>query len=88
MDTNTRTLIRALGGGSAVARLFRIQQPSVVGWMHRGIPESRLQALELMAAMPPSTRLGPDLLPASRIRDALREYGKRGSIQIGRDRAA
>lgn len=43
------TVIEALGGTTAVARLLNIKPPSVHGWREDGIPESRV--IELGAAI-------------------------------------
>jgi hypothetical protein len=40
-------LIDALGGTSAVARLFGIKPPSVSNWRTDGIPKSRLMYLQV-----------------------------------------
>ena len=42
------SVINALGGTAAVARLCRVKQPSVSGWKQSGIPAARRQFLELL----------------------------------------
>lgn len=46
-DISDREIIALLGGPAAVARLLKIQPPSVSGWLKDGIPEGRL--IELAA---------------------------------------
>ena len=56
-DTETAIrVIAALGGVSAVSRLFVITQPSVSEWKQTGIPKAREQYLRL---------LRPDLFKAA-----------------------
>jgi len=79
MDTKTLTLIKALGGGSAVARLFGIAQPSVVAWQRRGVPHARLQTLQAWARLPANAALPTAEITPARIRKALDAAGLRAS---------
>ncbi|WP_369913916.1 Rha family transcriptional regulator [Xanthomonas sp. NCPPB 3005] len=45
MDANQ--IIDALGGTFAVARLCKVKPPSVSEWRRSGIPDARLQFLQL-----------------------------------------
>ncbi|AHF03420.1 regulatory protein [Marichromatium purpuratum 984] len=45
MDANT--VIDALGGTAATAKLCKVRPPSVSGWRKNGIPEYRLDYLRL-----------------------------------------
>jgi len=48
MDTeNPNTIIDALGGTSATARLCEVQPPSVSEWRKNGIPKAQLKFLKL-----------------------------------------
>ena len=47
LDPLARIVVRELGGTKAVADLFGIKQPSVSGWLEKGIPPARLMYLEL-----------------------------------------
>jgi hypothetical protein len=71
MNTQALTIIKTLGGGSAVARLFGIAQPSVVAWQHRGIPHARLQTLHAWARLPSKALLPTAEITPGRIREAL-----------------
>lgn len=39
-------VVAALGGVAQTARIFNIKQPSVVGWLNKGIPSARLMYLD------------------------------------------
>ncbi len=45
---NANQIIDTLGGTAAVARMFKIKQPSVSEWRKTGIPSARLQFLEVV----------------------------------------
>ncbi|SHH16978.1 hypothetical protein SAMN05660380_02277, partial [Xylella fastidiosa] len=45
---NANQIIDTLGGTAAVARMFKIKQPSVSEWRKTGIPSARLQLLEVV----------------------------------------
>ena len=45
---NDSDIIDALGGTTEVARLCKVQPPSVSGWRNNGIPRARRQFLELL----------------------------------------
>ena len=45
---NPETIIQALGGTAAVARLCEVKAPSVSVWKKKGIPRARLQFLRLL----------------------------------------
>ncbi|WP_082603952.1 hypothetical protein [Acidovorax sp. Root217] len=47
MNAPATQIIQALGGPSAVARLFGISAPSVTNWKKTGIPRPRMMFLEL-----------------------------------------
>jgi DNA-binding transcriptional regulator YdaS (Cro superfamily) len=42
-----KLIIERLGGTAAVARLFKIQPPSVSEWKRKGIPTARMQFIAL-----------------------------------------
>lgn len=46
MDANK--IIDALGGTAAVAKLCKVKPPSVSEWRTNGIPDARLQFLEVV----------------------------------------
>lgn len=46
--TDAEKIIDALGGTSEVARICNIRAPSVSEWRRNGIPQARLQFLELL----------------------------------------
>ncbi|MNY56268.1 hypothetical protein D3C86_1923270 [compost metagenome] len=47
MNAPATQIIQALGGSTAVARLFKIAVPSVTKWKKQGIPRPRMMFLEL-----------------------------------------
>lgn len=47
MNAPATQIIQALGGPTAVARLFKIAVPSVTKWKKQGIPRPRMMFLEL-----------------------------------------
>lgn len=51
MNIEACRAIDALGGTSAVARIFNIKMPSVCRWRTNGIPESRVMYLRLAYAL-------------------------------------
>lgn len=46
-DPLASAVIAELGGVAATARIFGIKPPSVMGWLEKGIPKSRLMYLEV-----------------------------------------
>lgn len=46
LDPLARAVVAALGGTAETARIFGIKQPSVTGWLAKGIPKSRLMYLD------------------------------------------
>lgn len=50
MNAPATNIIKALGGSSAVARLFGIAIPSVTNWKKTGIPKPRMMYLEAVYA--------------------------------------
>lgn len=50
MNTHAAAVIDKLGGTAAVAKLFRIRQPSVCKWRNAGIPKARIMYLEVARA--------------------------------------
>jgi DNA-binding transcriptional regulator YdaS (Cro superfamily) len=49
MSQNPSTLIDALGGTSALARLLNVRPQSVHSWRTDGIPSARIQTLQALA---------------------------------------
>lgn len=47
LDPLARAVIAALGGPTKTARIFDIRVPSVMAWLDKGIPDSRLMYLDL-----------------------------------------
>ena len=47
MITDPNSIIDALGGTTATARLFEIEPPSVSDWRRYGIPKARLMYLKV-----------------------------------------
>lgn len=54
MSKTASTIIDALGGTAATARMCRVRAPSVSGWRHRGIPLARWMYLHAVR---------PDVVP-------------------------
>lgn len=46
-NINAEKIIDALGGTSKTARIFNIQPESVCGWRWKGVPQPRIDQLEL-----------------------------------------
>lgn len=76
MNEHAKQVIDAFGGVSAVARMFGISAPSVIGWKRQGIPDyrmrslvevhaERLRGIDLEAATSPVRRSHLLELPAS-----------------------
>lgn len=64
LDTpRSRTVIQALGGTVAVARLFGIRHPAVARWKRCGIPENRLRVLQLLYKDLPAVAATLDFKP-------------------------
>jgi hypothetical protein len=62
MNTPATQIIDALGGTSAVAKLFEISKPSVSDWRRKGIPKARAM---LLRAIKQKELVGLDLLAAT-----------------------
>lgn len=45
MNEHAKQVIDEFGGVSAVARMFGISAPSVIGWKRQGIPDYRMRSL-------------------------------------------
>ena len=56
-------VIEALGGTAKLSREFGIRHPSVSGWKKRGIPEDRLQFIQVKYKNVPAVRDTLDFHP-------------------------
>lgn len=59
----SKTVIQALGGVMKVSRIFGIRHTAVVLWKKRGIPEARLQVLQLKFKKVPEVKNTLDFHP-------------------------
>ena len=59
----SRAVIEALGGTTKLAREFGIQHPSVSNWKRDGIPEDRLQFIQLKYKRVPAVQDTLDFHP-------------------------
>jgi len=46
-DSFASAVIAELGGPAAAARIFGIKQPSINGWLDKGVPKARLMYLDV-----------------------------------------
>ena len=54
---------------SDLAKVLRVQPPAISKWSRRGVPATRVLALEAATGIP-RTKLRPDLYPASSLEPA------------------
>lgn len=59
----SRAIVDELGGTMAVARLFGIRSQSVSCWKRLGIPESRMQSIQLKYRGLPAVKAAADFHP-------------------------
>lgn len=59
----SKEIVKALGGPSALAREFGITRPAVCHWIRRGIPEDRLQVIQLKWRKLEAVRASMDFHP-------------------------
>lgn len=64
LDANrSKAVIDALGGVMQVANTFGIRHPSVSNWKRHGIPEDRLQVIQLRYRKVPAVKATLDFHP-------------------------
>lgn len=59
----SQAIIEALGGVTAVAKTFGLSHPSVSHWKRDGIPEDRLQVIQLRFKKVPAVKDSLDFHP-------------------------
>ena len=59
----SRAIIEALGGTMKVAQIFGISHPSISGWKKLGIPEDRLQFIQVKYRRCPAVKDSLDFHP-------------------------